>query len=71
MLHVLVVGDLYLDEYIVGKPSRISREAPIAVLEFKEQKCVPGGATAPACNIMLNVPCIQNTPMVGIGIPTN
>jgi hypothetical protein len=27
--------------------------------------------TAPACNIMLNVPCLQNTPMVGIGIPTN
>jgi hypothetical protein len=27
--------------------------------------------TAPGCNIMLNVPCVQNTPMVGIGIPTN
>ncbi len=48
---VVVVGDLYLDEYIIGKPSRISREAPIAVLEFREQKCVPGGATAPACNV--------------------
>ena len=32
---VVVVGDLYLDEYIIGKPSRISREAPIAVLEFR------------------------------------
>ncbi|NWJ94898.1 MAG: bifunctional hydroxymethylpyrimidine kinase/phosphomethylpyrimidine kinase [Chloroflexi bacterium] len=48
---VVVVGDLYLDEYIIGKPSRISREAPIAVLEFREQHSVPGGATAPACNI--------------------
>ncbi|HEX2914552.1 MAG TPA: bifunctional ADP-heptose synthase [Chloroflexia bacterium] len=48
---VLVIGDLYLDEYIVGRPSRISREAPIAVLEFCEQRSVPGGATAPACNI--------------------
>jgi hypothetical protein len=27
--------------------------------------------TAPPCPIMLNVPCLQNTPMVGIGIPTN
>ena len=27
--------------------------------------------TAPGCNIMLNVPCLQSTPMVGIGIPTN
>ncbi len=26
---------------------------------------------APGCNIMLNIPCVQNTPMVGIGIPTN
>ncbi len=48
---VLVVGDLYLDEYIFGRPSRISREAPVAVLEFREQRNVPGGATAPACNI--------------------
>ncbi len=48
---VLVVGDLYLDEYIIGQPSRISREAPIAVLEFRERRNVPGGATAPACNI--------------------
>ena len=48
---VLVVGDLYLDEYIIGRPSRISREAPIAVLEFREQRNVPGGATAPACSV--------------------
>jgi rfaE bifunctional protein kinase chain/domain len=48
---VLVVGDLYLDEYIVGRPSRISREAPIPILEFSYRRDVPGGATAPACNI--------------------
>lgn len=48
---MLVVGDLYLDEYIIGRPSRISREAPIPILEFCEQRNVPGGATAPACNI--------------------
>jgi hypothetical protein len=27
--------------------------------------------TAPPCPIMLNVPCLPSTPMVGIGIPTN
>lgn len=48
---ILVVGDLYLDEYIVGAPSRISREAPIVVLEFVEQRQLPGGATSPACTI--------------------
>lgn len=48
---ILVVGDLYLDEYIVGEPSRISREAPIVVLEFVEQRQLPGGATSPACSV--------------------
>ena len=27
--------------------------------------------TAPPCPIMVNTPCLSNTPMVGIGIPTN
>ena len=27
--------------------------------------------TAPPCPIMVNTPCLNNTPMVGIGIPTN
>ena len=27
--------------------------------------------TAPPCPILVNTPCLSNTPMVGIGIPTN
>lgn len=49
---IIVVGDLYHDEYIMGRPSRISREAPIPVLEFRSRKIVPGGATSPACNVV-------------------
>jgi D-glycero-beta-D-manno-heptose-7-phosphate kinase len=49
---VLIIGDLYLDVYLVGRPSRISREAPIPVLELQEERQVPGGATAPACNVV-------------------
>jgi rfaE bifunctional protein kinase chain/domain len=49
---IAVVGDLYHDEYIMGRPSRISREAPIPVLEFRRRKSLPGGATSPACNIV-------------------
>jgi D-glycero-beta-D-manno-heptose-7-phosphate kinase len=49
---IAVVGDLYHDEYIMGRPSRISREAPIPVLEFRRRKSVPGGATSPACNVV-------------------
>mgnify|MGYP002779583215 CR=1 FL=1 len=45
---VLVVGDLYLDRYIFGQPSRISREAPIMVLNEDRQEDRLGGGAAPA-----------------------
>ncbi len=45
---VLVVGDLYLDAYIFGRPARVSREAPIMVLEETRREDRLGGGTAPA-----------------------
>lgn len=48
---VLVLGDLFLDEYIVGRATRLSREAPVPVLEFQRRFHVPGGAANPAQNI--------------------
>ena len=48
---ILVIGDLFLDEYIVGQATRLSREAPIPVLEFVRRFYVPGGAANPAHNI--------------------
>lgn len=48
---VLVVGDLYLDSYIFGLPARVSREAPIMVLEESRREERPGGGTAPALAI--------------------
>ncbi len=48
--NVLVVGDMVADEYIVGTPARISREAPVLVLEQHEHFTVPGGATNPGVN---------------------
>ena len=47
---VLVVGDMVADEYIVGTPERISREAPVLVLTHTGQFTVPGGATNPGAN---------------------
>jgi D-glycero-beta-D-manno-heptose-7-phosphate kinase len=44
----LVVGDLYLDSYIFGQPARVSREAPIMVLEETHREDRPGGGCAPA-----------------------
>ncbi|MBI4316986.1 MAG: hypothetical protein HY675_00735 [Chloroflexi bacterium] len=48
---VLVVGDLVLDQYVVGRASRLSREAPIPIIEFDRQFSVPGAAANPANNI--------------------
>lgn len=48
---ILVIGDLFLDEYIVGRAERLSREAPIPVLAFGRRFCVPGGGANPAHNI--------------------
>ena len=48
---ILVVGDLLLDEYLVGRVERLSREAPVPVLEQTQTHYLPGGAANPAANI--------------------
>jgi len=45
-----VIGDLILDEYLIGYPERISREAPVLILEFKENYYRLGGAANAAIN---------------------
>ena len=42
---IMVIGDMVADVYIEGKISRISREAPVLILEHSEEKVVPGGAS--------------------------
>ncbi|MBR5914518.1 MAG: carbohydrate kinase [Selenomonadaceae bacterium] len=41
---ILVVGDLIADVYLDGRISRISREAPVLILEEAGKKVVAGGA---------------------------
>lgn len=48
---VLVLGDLMVDEYITGNVKRISPEAPVPVLNFKEKRLEAGGASNVANNI--------------------
>ncbi len=48
---VLVVGDVILDEYLYGRAERMSREAPVPVLEFTSRDLIPGGAANPAANV--------------------
>lgn len=47
-VRVLVVGDVFLDRTVFGRVARVSREAPVAVLEETRQVALPGGGTAPA-----------------------
>jgi D-beta-D-heptose 7-phosphate kinase/D-beta-D-heptose 1-phosphate adenosyltransferase len=44
MSHVLVIGDVMIDHYIWGGCERISPEAPVQVVDVKEQTQLLGGA---------------------------
>jgi D-beta-D-heptose 7-phosphate kinase/D-beta-D-heptose 1-phosphate adenosyltransferase len=48
---ILVIGDIILDEYIFGKVSRISPEAPVPVVEVQSCNYLPGGAAYVATHI--------------------
>lgn len=41
---VVVIGDVMLDEYLIGPVQRISPEAPVPVLEIEHEECNLGGA---------------------------
>lgn len=49
--HILVVGDLMLDEYIWGKVERISPEAPVIVVDVESSELRPGGGANVANNL--------------------
>jgi len=48
---VLVIGDVMVDSYLIGKVDRISPEAPVPVVALKERTNMLGGAA----NVALNV----------------
>ena len=50
-VRVLIVGDLMLDEYILGTVDRISPEAPVPILDVKKITYSLGGAANVAYNI--------------------
>lgn len=49
--HVAVIGDLILDEYLIGEVTRISPEAAVPVNLITSRKYVPGGAANTAANL--------------------
>jgi rfaE bifunctional protein kinase chain/domain len=50
-LPVLVVGDVMLDRFIVGRVTRISPEAPVPIVRFESEHARLGGAANVAHNI--------------------
>jgi len=48
---VLVIGDLMLDEFLWGKVSRISPEAPVPVVRLDRRSVAMGGAANVARNL--------------------
>ena len=47
----LVLGDMVVDEHIIGAARQIAREAPIPVIDQQARLTVPGGATNVAANL--------------------
>lgn len=48
---LVVFGDLIADEYVYGRVARVSREAPVLILEYDATEIVPGGAGNAASNV--------------------
>ncbi|CAN5440082.1 D-glycero-beta-D-manno-heptose-7-phosphate kinase [soil metagenome] len=59
-LRVLIIGDVMIDNYVWGKVSRISPEAPVPVVSVMRKEQRLGGAA----NVALNVQSLGATPIL-------
>jgi rfaE bifunctional protein kinase chain/domain len=57
---LLVMGDVMLDEYLVGEVRRISPEAPVPVVDITHTAHIPGGAA----NVASNVASLGGSPIL-------
>jgi rfaE bifunctional protein kinase chain/domain len=48
---VAVLGDILADEFVYGRVARVSREAPVLILEYDSTEVVAGGAGNAANNV--------------------
>ncbi len=56
---VVMVVDLVVDRFISGVPKRISREAPVLILRYEDEKILPGGGG----NAVANVAALAGIPL--------
>lgn len=57
---VLIVGDVMVDSYIMGKVERLSPEAPVPVVNIEERDSRLGGAA----NVALNIVALEAEPIL-------
>jgi rfaE bifunctional protein kinase chain/domain len=48
---VAVIGDVVADEFVYGRVARVSREAPVLILEYDSTEILPGAAGNAANNV--------------------
>ena len=48
---VAVIGDVVADEFVYGRVARVSREAPVLILEYDSTEIVPGAGGNAANNV--------------------
>jgi D-glycero-beta-D-manno-heptose-7-phosphate kinase len=48
---IMILGDIMVDEYLLGSVTRISPEAPVPIVEIQSSKVLLGGAANVAANI--------------------
>ena len=59
-LQILVIGDVMLDAYIMGKVNRISPEAPVPIVQLEAREDRLGGAA----NVALNLSALGASPIL-------
>jgi D-glycero-beta-D-manno-heptose-7-phosphate kinase len=62
---ILIIGDLMLDEFVWGRVSRISPEAPVPVVEVIRESYYPGGAANVARNVREFTPSVFVMGVIG------
>ena len=62
---VLVIGDVMLDHFVIGRVERISPEAPVPVVRFEDEEFRVGGAANVANNVAALGGTVQLVGVVG------
>ncbi len=63
-LRVLVIGDVMMDAYVLGKVTRISPEAPVPIISLDEEDQRIGGAG----NVALNLVALGAKPIIATAV---